>query len=183
VLSEEVVDDYRSLRLSLKAHPVSFLREGLAGEGLVEAARLEELPDGAWVRIAGLVLVRQRPGSAKGVIFATLEDESGVANVIVWPDIFARYRQVVLKASLLAVEGRLQRENAVIHLVAQRMTDLSARLNALAAPLQGVAVPEVPEAPPLEPPRARADEVKHPGRALRGLPTGPDPLYPSRNFH
>ncbi len=196
-LSEEVVDDYRSLRLSLKAHPVSFLREDLAGEGLVEAARLKELPDGAWVRIAGLVLVRQRPGSAKGVIFATLEDESGVANVIVWPDIFARYRQVVLKASLLAVEGRLQRENAVIHLVAQRMTDLSARLSALAAPLQGVAEPrrggaeprrggaepEVPSEPPLEPPRARAHEVKRPGRALRRLPAGPDPLYPSRNFH
>jgi error-prone DNA polymerase len=155
------------------------------------------LPDGAWVKIAGLVLVRQRPGTAKGVIFATLEDESGVANVIVWADTFARYRQVVLKASLLAVEGRLQRENAVIHLVAQRLTDLSARLNALAAPLQGVteppqgsaeplrgaADPEAPPAPPLEPPRAWADEVKRPGRALRGLPAGPDPLYPSRNFH
>jgi error-prone DNA polymerase len=182
-LSEEVVDDYRSLRLSLKAHPVAFLREGLAGEGIVEAARLKELPDGAWIRIAGLVLVRQRPGSAKGVIFATLEDETGVANVIVWPDTFARYRQIVLKASLLAVEGRLQRENAVIHLVAQRMTDLSARLNALAAPLHGILESEAPPAPPLEPPRARADEVKRPGRALRDLPAGPNPLYPSRNFH
>jgi DNA polymerase III alpha subunit len=119
-LSEEVVDDYRSLRLSLKAHPVSFLRGELAALGLVEAARLAELPDGSWVKLAGLVLVRQRPGSAKGVTFATLEDETGVANTIVWADVFARYRQTVLKASLLMVEGRLQREQTVIHLVAQR---------------------------------------------------------------
>jgi error-prone DNA polymerase len=171
-LSEEVVDDYRSLRLSLKAHPVSFLRDELAAMGLVEAARLGELPDGCWVRLAGLVLVRQRPGSAKGVIFATLEDETGVANTIVWADVFARYRQVVLKASLLMVEGRLQREQTVIHLVAQRLTDMTDRLHALAQPDA-----------PLEPPFARADEVKRPGRELRDLPTGPDPLYPSRNFH
>ena len=117
-LSEEVVDDYMSLRLSLKAHPVSFLREGLARDGMVEAKRLTELRDGAWLKLAGLVLVRQRPGSAKGVIFATLEDETGVANIVVWPDCFQRHRQVVLKASLLAVEGRLQVEGAVIHLIA-----------------------------------------------------------------
>jgi error-prone DNA polymerase len=173
---EEVVDDYVSLRLSLKAHPVSFLRDGLAGEGIVEAARLAGLADGARVKIAGLVLVRQRPGSAKGVIFATLEDETGVANVIVWPDVFARYRQVVLKASLLAVEGRLQREANVIHVVAQRLTDMSARLRALAAPLRGVAGPD------LEPPHAHADEIKRPGR--HAAPSvGPDPIYPSRNFH
>ncbi len=175
-LSEEVVDDYRSLRLSLKAHPVSFLRADLAAMGLVEAARLGELPDGCWVRLAGLVLVRQRPGSAKGVIFATLEDETGVANTIVWPDVFARYRQMVLKASLLMVEGRLQREQTVIHLVAQRLTDMTDRLHALAQP-------DTPLEPPFAPSLARADEVKRPGRDLRDLPTGPDPLYPSRNFH
>ncbi|MDX1576359.1 MAG: OB-fold nucleic acid binding domain-containing protein, partial [Kiloniellales bacterium] len=175
-LSEEVVDDYRSLRLSLKAHPVSFLRGELAAMGLVEAARLLELPDGTWVRLAGLVLVRQRPGSAKGVIFATLEDETGVANAVVWPDVFARYRQTVLKASLLLVEGRLQREQTVIHLVAQRLTDMTDRLHALAQP-------EALLAPPFEGALARADEVKRPGRDLRDLPAGPDPLYPSRNFH
>ncbi len=172
-LSEEVVDDYRSLRLSLKAHPVSFLRDEFAAMGLVEAARLAELPDGSWVRLAGLVLVRQRPGSAKGVIFATLEDETGVANTIVWADVFARYRQVVLKASLLMVEGRLQREQTVIHLVAQRLTDMTDRLHALA---QRDALLE----PPFEESLARADEVKRPGRDLLA---GPDPLYPSRNFH
>ena len=175
-LSEEVVDDYRSLRLSLKAHPVSFLREELSEMGLVEAARLAALPDGTWLRLAGLVLVRQRPGSAKGVIFATLEDETGIANAIVWPDVFARYRQTVLKASLLMVEGRLQREQTVIHLVAQRLTDMTDRLHALARP-------EAFLAPPFEGSLARADEVKRPGRELRDLPTGPDPLYPSRNFH
>ena len=172
-LSEEVVDDYRSLRLSLKAHPVSFLRDEFAAMGLVEAARLAELPDGSWVRLAGLVLVRQRPGSAKGVIFATLEDETGVANAIVWADVFARYRQTLLKASLLMVEGRLQREQTVIHLVAQRLTDMTDRLHALA---QRDALLE----PPFEESLARADEVKRPGR---DLPAGPDPLYPSRNFH
>jgi len=121
-------------------------------------------------------LTRQRPGSAKGVIFATLEDETGVANTIVWADVFARYRQTVLKASLLMVEGRLQREQTVIHLVAQRLTDMTDRLHALAQP-------EALLAPPLAPPFARADEVKRPGRELRDLPAGPDPLYPSRNFH
>jgi error-prone DNA polymerase len=175
-LSEEVVDDYRSLRLSLKAHPVSFLRGELAALGMVEAARLAELPDGSWVKLAGLVLVRQRPGSAKGVIFATLEDETGVANTIVWADVFARYRQTVLKASLLMVEGRLQREQTVIHLVAQRLTDMTDRLHALAQP-------EALLTPPFEASLARADEVKRPGRELRDLPAGPDPLYPSRNFH
>jgi error-prone DNA polymerase len=178
-LSEEVVDDYRSLRLSLKAHPVSFLRAELAALGLVEAARLAELPDGSWVRLAGLVLVRQRPGSAKGVIFATLEDETGVANTIVWPDVFARYRQTVLKASLLLVEGRLQREHTVIHLVAQRLADMTDRLHALAQP-------EAALAPPFDASLARADEVKRPGRGdreLRDLPGRPDPVYPSRNFH
>ncbi|HEX9768152.1 MAG TPA: error-prone DNA polymerase [Kiloniellales bacterium] len=178
-LSEEVVDDYRSLRLSLKAHPVSFLRAELTALGLVEAARLGALPDGSWVRLAGLVLVRQRPGSAKGVIFATLEDETGVANTIVWPDVFARYRQTVLKASLLLVEGRLQREHTVIHLVAQRLADMTDRLHALARP-------EAALEPPFAPPYARADEVKRPGRELPApprLPRGRDPLYPSRNFH
>ncbi|MCH8037190.1 MAG: hypothetical protein IIC53_08705 [Proteobacteria bacterium] len=133
-LSEHVVDDYASLRFSLKAHPVSFLRAGLAAEGRVEAARLAEWPKDKPVKVAGLVLVRQRPGTAKGVIFATLEDETGVVNVIVWPDVFARQRKVLLGARLLGVEGPLQREGLVIHVIAKRLVDLSPRLAQLSAP-------------------------------------------------
>ncbi|MEE8536265.1 MAG: error-prone DNA polymerase [Kiloniellales bacterium] len=132
-LGEEVVEDYASLRFSLKAHPLSFLRPRFAAEGMVAAARLAELPNGSAVKLAGLVLSRQRPGTAKGVIFTTLEDETGVANIIVWADVFARDRKAVLHARLLAVEGRLQREGLVIHLVAKRLFDLSPRLASLCA--------------------------------------------------
>src|SRR3546814_6841814 len=108
-LSEHVVDDYRALRFSLKAHPLAFLRQRLAGEGIVEAMQLGTLKPGGLVRVAGLVLVRQRPGDS-GVIFATLEDETGIANVIIWPSVFERYRATVLTSSLLAVRGRLSSE-------------------------------------------------------------------------
>ncbi len=91
---EQVVEDYRWLSLTLRAHPVSFLRARLEGEGQVPASALEELPEGRRISLTGLVLVRQRPGSAKGVIFATLEDESGVANIVVWPKVFERYRRI-----------------------------------------------------------------------------------------
>ncbi len=179
-LSEHVVDDYASLRFSLKAHPLSFLRDGLAAEGIVEAKRLIELPNGKPVKVAGLVLVRQSPGTAKGVIFATLEDETGVVNVIVWPDVFARQRKVLLGARLLGVEGPLQREGLVIHVIAKRLVDLSPRLKQLSAPGFDHGARELGE--PLVPPHARADRVTRPG--------GPDPreagdaraLYPSRNF-
>ena len=133
-LGEEVVEDYASLRFSLKAHPVSFLRARLAAEGMVETARLLELANGGTVKVAGLVLVRQRPGTAKGVIFATLEDETGVANIIVWPDVFARCRKTVLAARLLGVEGPLQREGLVTHVIARRLFDLTPRLAALRDP-------------------------------------------------
>ncbi len=164
-LGEHVVDDYASLRLSLKAHPVSFLRADLRAEGMIEAARLIDWPNHKRVKLAGLVLVRQRPGTAKGVIFATLEDETGVANVIVWPDVFVRYRKVVLGASLLGVEGPLQREGLVIHIIAQRIVDLSPRLAQLQAPL------------------THADEVKRPPRDLGKERAEAKRLYRSRNFH
>src|SRR3546814_16496534 len=106
-LSEHVVEDYRALRFSLKAHPLSFLRQSLAREGIVEAMQLEVLKPGILVRVAGLVLVRQRPGDS-GVIFATLEDEPGIANVIIWPAVCERFRAAVLKSTLLALQGRLQ---------------------------------------------------------------------------
>ena len=129
---EEVARDYATLRLSLKAHPMSFFRSELEESGHVRADQLTEMRDGRWVTLAGLVLVRQRPGSASGVIFATLEDESGVANIIVWPKCFERHRKIVMRSKLMSVTGRLQKEGEVIHIIAHRITDHSWRLAALA---------------------------------------------------
>ncbi|MFQ5764273.1 MAG: error-prone DNA polymerase [Rhodospirillales bacterium] len=140
---EAVADDYRALRLSLKAHPLSILRPGLEGRGIVPCARLRDLPHGQPVRVAGLVITRQRPGSAKGVVFVTLEDETGIANLVVWASVFERFRRAVIGASLLAVEGEMQREGEVIHVVAdklQDMTPLLARLDAGPGALLSVAV-------------------------------------------
>ena len=179
-LSEHVVDDYMALRLSLKAHPLAFLRDSLAIEGIVEAMQLAELKPDSQVRVAGLVLVRQRPGSASGVIFATLEDETGVANVIIWPAVFERYRSTVLKASLLAVRGKLQREGLVIHVVAEELTDMTDRLA------------DLKPGPAMTAETARADEVKRPTRDQRpDLSSGPgrrhprdvNPIPKSRDFH
>ncbi len=128
---EHVVNDYRALSLSLKAHPVSFLRARLAADAIVEAGRLPEIKSGRRISVAGLVLVRQRPGTASGVIFATLEDETGVANVIVWPKIFERFRPIVLGARLMRVTGKLQSEQSVIHVVAEKLEDLTPLLSLL----------------------------------------------------
>ncbi|MGC8477891.1 MAG: OB-fold nucleic acid binding domain-containing protein, partial [Acetobacteraceae bacterium] len=126
-----VLDDYRATGLSLRAHPVSFLRAGLAARGIAPCAALARSRDGALAEVAGLVLVRQRPGSARGVLFVTLEDETGFANLIVWPDRFARNRPVLLTASLLAARGRVQREGRVVHLIAEGFRDLTEALRAL----------------------------------------------------
>jgi error-prone DNA polymerase len=125
---EHVAEDYRTTSLSLKAHPVGFFREDLARRGAVPAASLRSLRNGRRVSVGGLVLVRQRPGTAKGVVFMTLEDETGIANVIVWKDCFEANRRLVMGASFVIVSGQLQRQGEVIHLVAERFTDLSARL-------------------------------------------------------
>ena len=135
---EEVVNDYRYLSLSLKAHPVSFLRARLARDRVTAAEQLTGISTGRRVIVAGLVLVRQRPGSAKGVIFMTLEDESGVANIIVWPKMFERFRRAVLGARLVRVEGRLQNESNVIHIVADRIDDISQELALLDTDVSGV---------------------------------------------
>jgi len=145
---EDVADDYRALALSLKAHPVQLLRAELAAAGFVPCARLLSIADGARVKVGGLVITRQRPGSANGVVFVTLEDETGVANLIVWPDTFERYRREGIGAALLGVAGRLQREGRVIHVVAERLLDLTpllGRLEADAAPgAAGAAGPPLP---------------------------------------
>jgi error-prone DNA polymerase len=131
-VGEQVADDYRLLRLSLRAHPLALLRDGLATEGYLPAERLATLPHGRRVRTAGLVITRQRPGTASGVIFITLEDETGVANLIVWPKVFERFRAPVLGAQLLGVDGPLQRQGEVVHVLALRLVDLGDRLGRLA---------------------------------------------------
>jgi error-prone DNA polymerase len=132
-LSEHVVNDYQTVRLSLKAHPMAFLREHYAGRKFVTADRLKTIRDGRRLSIAGLVLIRQRPGSAKGVVFITIEDETGVANLVIWPDVFGKQRKIVMGARLMAVHGIVQHDedSDVIHVVAQRLEDHSHMLRHL----------------------------------------------------
>ena len=159
---EAVVEDYAALRLSLKTHPLALLREALARDGTVPAKRLLELETGAPVKVVGLTIIRQRPGTASGVIFLTIEDETGIANIVVWPKMFERFRRQVMGARLLSVTGTLQREGTVIHVIANRLEDLTGHLRALA---DGA-----------KPEPARAD---HPAR-----PSAEDRrAYPSRDFH
>jgi error-prone DNA polymerase len=130
-LGHHVAEDYRTAGLSLKAHPCAFFRTLLTSLGAVSAAHLKHMENAARVTVGGLVLIRQRPGTAKGVVFATLEDETGVANAVIWPDVFQANRRTVMSARFLLVRGRLQRAGEVIHVVAERFTDLTTRLNDL----------------------------------------------------
>jgi error-prone DNA polymerase len=124
----EVVEDYGHVGLSLRNHPVSFLREDFRRRRIVTCQEAGEARDGRWLQTAGVVLVRQKPGSAKGVMFITIEDETGVANLVIWPSLYERQRRVILAAGMLGVNGRVQREGEVVHLVAHQLTDLSAEL-------------------------------------------------------
>jgi error-prone DNA polymerase len=124
----EVIEDYAHIGLTLRAHPVSFLRPELAAKKIITCAEASGRPDRRKVTIAGLVLVRQRPGSAKGVMFITIEDETGTANLVIWPSLYEKQRQVVHGAHMLAVEGRVQREGLVVHIVADKLVDLSGQL-------------------------------------------------------
>ena len=130
-LGEHVALDYSTLRLSLKAHPVSFLRSRLAARGVAANERLQHIDDRKRVSVAGIVLARQRPGTASGVIFATLEDETGIANLVIWPRVFETYRRIVLTSRLMMVRGRVQKEGRVIHVVADELTDLTDELGLL----------------------------------------------------
>jgi len=127
----QVVEDYRHLHLSLKAHPVSFLRGDLDRRGITRHEQLAGIRSGERVTVAGLVLVRQRPGTAKGVIFMTLEDETGIANTIVWARAFEKFRPVVIGARLVAVTGPLQSASGVIHVVMEHIEDLTPLLRRL----------------------------------------------------
>ncbi len=154
-LGEEVVNDYRFLRLSLRAHPAQFLRADLTQRKILRNEKLRSIASGARVRISGLVTCRQRPGSAKGVVFMTIEDESAVANVIVWPRTFERVRPVILGARYVAVTGHVQQESGVIHVVADELEDLTHWLAQLAehgADIEGNDIQVL----------ARADEVRRP---------------------
>jgi len=136
--SEEVVADYETIRLSLKGHPIGFLRDRLTRMGAIRASELERTREGRRVAVGGVVLVRQRPGTAKGVVFLTLEDETGVANVVIWPKVFETFRPVVMGARLILVRGRVQRaEDApgggVLHLVADHIEDRTSDLDLLSA--------------------------------------------------
>ena len=134
---EQVVADYQTLRLSLKAHPMRFLRSSLRAQGYVSARDLTGLRNGATVKMAGLVLIRQRPGSAKGVCFITIEDETGSANLVLWQTVFEAFRKPAMTARVLALEGRIQRAEGVTHVVVISVTDRSdvlARLAGLAGP-------------------------------------------------
>jgi error-prone DNA polymerase len=162
----EVVEDYGHVGLTLRAHPVTFLREDLRRRCIHTCSEAMQARDDRWLEIAGLVLVRQMPGSAKGVMFITIEDESGIANLVVWPGIFEKQRRIILAAGMIGVYGRIRREGDVVHLVAHRLTDFSREL---------ASVGNREAAFPL--PHGRGDEFHHgdPGIDPRSLPKGPKP--------
>ena len=124
-LAEHVISDYQTIRLSLKAHPMQFLRAHYAAQKFVTAEQLKSLKDGRRLSMAGVVLIRQRPGTSKGVVFITIEDETGIANLVIWPAVFEKQRKIVMGARLMAVHGTIQRDpdSEVIHLVAARLED------------------------------------------------------------
>ena len=135
-LAEHVVEDYGFTGMSLKRHPVAFLRERLGRQRIRTCVALKTTRNGRWTSVAGLVLVRQRPGTASGVIFMTIEDETGIANVIVWPSVFDKFRTIVMTGRLIGITGAVQKEGIVIHVVANRIVDLSAELERLDAPFE-----------------------------------------------
>ncbi|WP_367198779.1 PHP domain-containing protein [Amorphus sp. 3PC139-8] len=164
---EEVIHDYRTLSLSLKAHPIAFVRDRLAADRVLPADRLGYVQNGRRVLVAGLVLVRQRPGSAKGVIFMTLEDETGVANVIVWPKTFERFRAIVLGSRFIEVAGRLQVQDSVIHIVAERLVDRTGDLATLSEDGRPLARRRDGALSEVEGMISHADEVRRPQEDVR----------------
>ncbi len=171
-LSEHVVNDYQTIRLSLKAHPMGFLREHYATQKFVTADRLPRIRDGKRVSMAGLVLIRQRPGSAKGVCFITLEDETGIANLVIWPDVFDTQRKIVMGSRLMAVHGIIQNDedDGVIHLVARKLEDHTHMLRHLSDELMPTTLNQGDGAGSWKPPAA-------------SHPRDVDVIPKSRDFH
>jgi error-prone DNA polymerase len=131
-LAEQVLVDYQTIRLSLKGHPVQFMRERLRAKNILSCFEVSRTCDRQHAKVAGVVLIRQQPGSAKGVVFVTLSDETGIANVVIWPDVMKRFRREVMSAKLLLVEGQVQRsEEGIVHVVAKRMTDATQAIRAI----------------------------------------------------
>ena len=171
-LAEHVVTDYQTMRLSLKAHPMQFLRERFRREGIRSCAETSALKDGAWTKTAGVVLVRQRPGNGN-VVFMTIEDETGITNVVVWSRLFQQFRREVMGSRLIEVRGRIQRsEEDVVHLVSQRLIDRSAELTRLSQESR----------PHFE--LTRADEIVHPQHPRTSNHPRNERIIPkSRDFH
>lgn len=171
----EVIADYNYVGLSLRAHPASFIREDLAARGIKSCQETVAQADGRYTQCAGMVLVRQRPGSASGVVFITAEDETGIINVVVWPKVFEQYRRAVLSSSFLLITGYIQKEGEVVHLIARSLVDLSHELSAIG------------DREDFAPRLSRADEFAHggPGNDSRTKPPNDLPasaLQKARNF-
>jgi error-prone DNA polymerase len=187
-LSEEVIADYQTQRLSLKAHPMRFLRPGLTERGFIRACDLRARKYRSMVQVAGVVLIRQRPGSAKGVVFVTLEDETGVVNIVIWGGTMEKYRKVVMGARLMEVRGRVEADEGVIHVIAAHLVDATGELNKLSDDLlrPSLAYGDHGNAPPPggpvssepEPPGPHERSTFHHGhpRDVRVIPK-------SRDFH
>jgi error-prone DNA polymerase len=174
-LGEAVVEDYVAMRLSLRAHPVELIRPTL--DNITPHAELTHVPLGR-ITVCGLVITRQRPGTASGVVFLTLEDETGVSNIVVWAKVYKQFRAVVMGGRLLQVSGYLQREGIVVHLIAQDIQDISYKLSELGHPMDneiGQTLPQADDTPRTKQP-ASASLAFHPRDQAKKL-------FPSRDFH
>jgi len=178
-LSEHVVQDYATMALSLKAHPVSFIRNDLNSFNILSAEQLTQANDGDMVKVAGLILVRQRPGTASGICFITLEDETGTMNIVVFAKLFDEYRKEIIQSKLLMVEGRLQKEGQVIHVIVRRCFNFSRLLNKLATSDNDLSIV-----------RSRSDETTAPlsrpstnSHGKRDQSIQGEVFHKGRNFH
>jgi error-prone DNA polymerase len=170
-LPQQIVADYQTVRLSLKGHPMGMLRPIFRRDGVLSCAELEGRPDGSWARTAGVVLVRQRPGNGKA-IFITLEDETGIANILLWARLFERFRREVMSGRLLQIEGRVQKSpEGVVHLMGQRVVDRTSDLAGLSDTHQ------------VEIALTRADEIRNPPPPRGRHPRNVRILPKSRDFH
>ena len=171
-LAQHVIEDYRTLALSLKAHPISFVRSKLTSLNVLSLRQLNDCKDGMMVRVSGLILVRQRPGTASGIVFITIEDESGTANLVVFQKLFDTYRKEILHSHLLMVEGKVQKEGEVIHVIVKRCYNLSALLYPLSLPKETKEMDK-------EEPEDNAPTKKR--KAVKPIQT--DIFHGGRNFH
>ena len=179
-LAQEVVADYQSQRLSLKAHPIGVLRGAL--NNISQCKALKSMPNNSFVELAGLVIIRQRPGTAKGVIFITIEDETSVANLILWPKIYKKFRRTVLTARAIEIRGKVQTDGAVIHVIVSNITDKSNLLDALwdedfSTALSKNSSKSLPS--PNQQPQAHEKQIPRPRHPREQAKI----LFPSRDFH